>query len=104
MVRALYTPEPSHEEAAHWGLTVEEASGPPVDIWPENLQSHNVFVVMLDQWIMGFNGPVGLNYGSLPEVWRRTKTPHADRDRIFDDLRVMADTALGIIRAQQKKG
>lgn len=84
-------------------MTVEEASIPPFDIWPDNLQAFNVFVSMLTQWRTGFNGPTGLDYSALPEVWRRTKTAPQDRDDVFDCLRVMEDAALEHIRASQKK-
>jgi hypothetical protein len=49
------------------------------------------------QWFAGPGGPIGLRYEALPEVWRRTKTPLADRDAAFQDLRIMEAAALGEI-------
>lgn len=100
--RALYTEGPSEREAAAIGLTVEEACGPPVEIWPDNLQAVNVFVAMSTQWRIGMNGPTGLDYGVLPEIWRRTKTPPKDRDAVFNDLRTMEDAALETMRKAKK--
>lgn len=54
----------------------------------------HVFNVMSTQWNVGASGPVGLNYGSLSEVWRRCKVPVTDRDAVFQDLRVMEQSAL----------
>jgi hypothetical protein len=95
---ALYTEDPSAEEAAMLGLTAEEASGPPVDLWPDNVQSVDVFMALVTQWHMGPVGPTGLNYASLPEVWRRMKVPNDRRDEVFQDLRVMEMAALKKMR------
>lgn len=89
------------------GLTVEEASTPPTEVWPDNVESHNVFVAMSSQWRAGFNGATGLDYAALPEVWRRCRVPPARRDEVFDDLRTMEDAALKEMRRRsnaQRKG
>lgn len=82
-----------------WGLTIEEASdrsapGNFVDVWPENWQALQVFTAMGTQWRTGFSGAIGLDYSALPEVWRRTKTQPAERDEVFQCLRVMEGAAL----------
>lgn len=81
------------------GLTVEEASGPPVDLWPEHVAAVDVFCAMNTQWAVGPSGPIGLNYASLGEVWRRLKVPPLDRDRVFADLRVLESAALNHMHA-----
>lgn len=88
-----------------WGLTVEEASGPPVEVWPETMQAATVFCAMSTQWRFGgMSGvPTGLDYSALSEVWRRTKTPSADRDAVFDDLRVMEEAALQQVQQERKQ-
>jgi hypothetical protein len=50
------------------------------------------------QWRSGMGGATGLDYSALPEVWRRTKTPEAERDQVFADLRVMEMVALDEMR------
>lgn len=43
------------------------------------------------------NGPTGLDYSVLPEIWRRTKTPISERDDVFECLRVMESEALKVM-------
>ena len=101
LARALYTPDPTPQEAEEFGLTVDEASA-EVEVWPDNQQAAKVFIAMSTQWVRaGMNGePTGLNYASLPEIWRRTKVPPALRDDVFDDLRVMEEAAIKHMRQQ----
>lgn len=49
---------------------------------------------MRTQWFVGMSGPTGLNYASLPELWRRLKVPTQDRDAVFHDLQVLEGAAL----------
>lgn len=86
-----------------YGLTLEEASGSPLDIWPDNAKALRVFIAMLTQWRYDFSGRTGLDYSALPEVWERTHIKPRHRDDVFDCLRVMEDAALECIREQQKK-
>lgn len=85
------------------GLTIEEASGPGVEVWDENWPSINVFICMSTQWLVNAGGPYGLNYVALAEVWQRTKTPEESRDAIFEDLRLMEGVALEVMRQQNDK-
>jgi hypothetical protein len=94
VARALYTPAPTAAEAAAWGLTLEEAAGEVTEIWPDNAQAVTVFAAMGTQWRFGMAGPTGLDYAALPEVWRRTHTAPAERDEVFDCLRIMEEAAL----------
>lgn len=84
-----------------WGLTVEEASGPPVGIWPDNIAAVNVFVAMSTQWRTGFNGPTGLDYNALPVVMRMIGVPQKDRADAFDGVRTMEDAALEVMRKKK---
>lgn len=82
---------------------MEEASGPPVRVLPANMIVVNVFIAMSTQWRISMAGPTGLDYGVLPEVWRRCKVPLAHRDDVFHGLRVMEDAALEKMRENQPK-
>ena len=73
---------------------MEEATGPPFELWPDNAVAVNVFTAMSTQWNVGPGGAIGFLYASLPEVWRRLKVPIDKRDAVFDDLRVMEAEAL----------
>ena len=72
-----------------------------VDVWPENWPSYLVFSAMQTQWRMGFNGPTGLDYTALSEVWRRLKVPVQERDVIFADVQIMELAALEQISINQ---
>lgn len=95
---ALYTPGPTEAEAAAFGLTLEEASGPPVGVWPDNLMSVNTFISMSTQWLSSMGGAIGLNYASLPFVFRMVGVRKNDQADVFDDIRLMEETALKVMR------
>ena len=98
---ALYTKGPSAAEAAAWGLTLEEASGPPVEIWPDNVMAVNVFVAMSTQWRTSVSGATGLDYGVLPHVMRLVGVGVKDRTAVFDAIRLMEDAALEMMRVKK---
>lgn len=68
--------------------------------WPDNLQVVRVFIAMGTQWNVSMGGPSGLNYASLPEVWRRLKVAPAERDAAFADLQLLEAAALEAIHAK----
>lgn len=75
-------------------MTVDEASGPPVDVWPEHMPACNVFIAMGTQWRIGANGATGLDYGPLQGVMRLMGVPRKDWPAVFDDLRVIEGAAI----------
>ena len=84
---------------------MEEASGPPAEVWPDNLDAVNVFIGMATQWRPSFGGVIGLDYGALPAVLDMLEIARKKRAAVFDDLRVMEDAALETIRESlDKKG
>jgi hypothetical protein len=50
------------------------------------------------QWRIAMNGPTGLDYGVLPEIWRRLKVPIDRRDQVFEDIQVMEAAAIEQMR------
>lgn len=60
-----------------------------------------VFISMRTQWRTGMGGPTGLDYTVLPEMWRRLKVPHDERDAIFHDLQLLEIAALSAIHAEE---
>lgn len=84
-----------------WGLTVEEATAPPVEIWPDNLAALNVFSSMVTQWRVGMAGATGLDYSAMESVLRLTGTPRADWPDVFDDVRLMEGAVLARWAAQR---
>jgi hypothetical protein len=99
VARALYKPDPSADEARTWGLTVEEASGPEVEIWPDNLTTVNVFIASLTQWRIAPSGDrIGLDYTVLPTVLELTGVPKGDWQEVFSGIRLMEDGAMQQMR------
>lgn len=47
-------------------------------------------------------GPTGLDYAVLPAVMRMVGVPAADRAAVFEDIRVMEDSALETMRKNRK--
>lgn len=95
-------------EVESLGLTLEDIPYPAeidpeavIEVWPENVQAYMVFDALSTQWRVGMNGATGLDYNVLPEIWRRTKTPVADRDDVFRCLQVMENAALEMMSEQQ---
>lgn len=80
-----------------------EASAPPVEVWPDNEHTVNVFIAMLTQWrVDGMGIPTGLDYSAIPTVLELTGIPSAERVDVFDGLRVMEDAALEKMQAKGK--
>lgn len=86
-----------------FGLTLEEAGGPPVYLWPDVEQSVRVFIGMGTQWRRGgmAGALTGLDYAALPVVLRIYAIPRALWADVFDDIRQMEVAVLDM--ANQKK-
>ena len=78
-------------------MTVEEASGPPVEVWPDNVSIVNVFTSMSTQWRVGMAGATGLDYNALPAVLRLLRVSRADQAEVFDGIRTMEAAALDVM-------
>lgn len=85
-----------------FGLTVEEASGETVELWPDNLLAVNAFIAMSTQWRVGMNGPTGLDYNALPLVLRSVGVKKKAQPEVFELVRVLEETALMQMRADRK--
>lgn len=44
--------------------------------------------------------PIGLDYSALPSVMRLFGVPAVQRRRVFDDVRVMENAAISLMREQ----
>lgn len=85
-----------------YGLTVEEASGPPCEVWPDNWPSVELFTSVSTQWRMGPAGPVGLDYAIAFRLMDRLGLSERAWDWMFDDLRVLEDAALEQMRKEAR--
>ena len=79
-------------------MTLDEASGGDVEIWPDNILAVRVFLAMSTQWRVGLAGATGLDYGALPAVMRLMQVPPGERRIVFNDLRALEDAALETIQ------
>jgi hypothetical protein len=86
-------------------LTLAEAEGDPLAVWPDNIAAVNTFISMGTQWrTAGMSGlPIGLDYAALPAVLRMSAIPRAQWPEIFDSIRVMEDAALQTMQRLRKK-
>jgi hypothetical protein len=99
---ALYTPGPTAKEAGELGLTLEEAQGEGVEVWPDNIDVVNVFISLSTQWRVGAAGPVGLDYNVIPFVFSSHGIKRQERIKTLNDLRIMEDSALETMRKARK--
>jgi len=77
-----------------FGLTIEEASGPPVEVWPCAWPAVQAFGRLLTQWRVGMSGATGLDYAAVPVVFEMVGIDRAKWPDTFDDLRAMESAAL----------
>lgn len=81
-----------------WGLTLDEASGDDVGVWPDNMPAVNVFISMSTQWRVGMAGATGLDYNALPTVLRLGAIPRRGWPEIFESIRILEDAAMETMR------
>ena len=92
------------EQAASFGLQLEGLPEPePPELWAEHLPALRLFQALRTQWVVGMNGPVGLNYAVLPVVERRLRMRPRQAREAFAHLQVLEVAALEWF-AQQAKG
>ena len=70
-----------------------------VEVYPDVVQSVELFFDMRTQWRSGFGGMTGLDYAALPAVLALRRVPAADRSGIFDDLQIMEMAVLEHLEA-----
>lgn len=101
----MYQSGATAEEAAAFGLTLEEASGPPIEVWPDTEQSILTFDALGSQWIYaGMGGvPTGIVYASIEPVLRVRRVPAEDWALVFEDIRVLEAAALEEMHRQHQK-
>ena len=56
---------------------------------------------MSTQWRTGVSGATGLDYGVLPHVMRLVGVGVKDRAAVFDEIRLMEDAALEMMRIKK---
>lgn len=82
-----------------WGMKLEDYGDEFIaDVFPQNIQSVNVFISLGTQWLVGPGGPYGMNYQTLYHKLDRMKLSAEEANRIEEDMRVLEDAALEQMR------
>lgn len=68
-----------------------------VELWPDNAASINFYLLIHTQWRAGPHGVIGLDYGVVFAQLARLDLSEEDRQRIFDDVRVIESEARQIL-------
>ena len=93
------------EQAAALAAMGLKADAPLVEdkleLWSDNVAAVEIFGDMLTQWNVGPGGLVGLRYEALPNLPRYARIPDAEKQSLFDDLRVMERAAITEMRKEQ---
>lgn len=76
---------------------MDEASGPPTEIWAPNEVPCRLFIELCTQWRVGSNGPVGLDYNVLFHKLDRLKLEPERYEDVEAAVRAMEDEALKVI-------
>jgi hypothetical protein len=85
---------PTEQEARFYGMTIEQATPPPTELWPDNVDALKAFTAMNTRWDVGMSGATGLIYAELPFVFEMAGLPREDWPTVFDDVQVMERTEL----------
>jgi len=80
---------------------MEEAIGPPTEIWPDNDLAVSTFLSMSTQWRSGGFGATGLDYTALESVMRMTGVPRKEWADVFHGVGVMESEALKLMRKEK---
>lgn len=83
-----------------WGLSLAEASGPQLEVWPDNSEAVGLFIQLSTQWRSGPNGLIGLDYNILPADLRPGADVTAERRDLFEAIRTMEHAALQQMRSK----
>jgi hypothetical protein len=74
------------------------AADEDVDVWPENWDAVLLFDAIGTQWLVGPNGPYGLNYLVLYQRMDRMKLTPERYQEMEDQIRILEGAALEEMR------
>ena len=87
------------DDAAAFGVIMEETSSDDFEIWPENWDAVLMFLRISTQWRTSMGGPIGLDYGALEWLFRLYEV--TEPRSLLEDLQIMEGAAL---TAMNKEG
>jgi hypothetical protein len=95
---ALYTPPPKDEKPLNGFDISHFVADQEVEVWPENWQTVDVFLLVSTQWRVSMSGPVGLDYNVVFRLLDLQGLPTEEWKRLFEDIRVMESAAMTAMR------
>ena len=98
MAAALYTPKPDEDKPRNGFDIGNFLAEQEVEVFPENWQTVEVFLLVGTQWRTSMSGVVGLDYNVL---FRLLDLECQDQDRwkeVFEGVRVMESAAIAAMR------
>ena len=81
-------------------MTLDEASGPPVEVWPDNVRAVNLLISMGTQWRVGGAGATGLDYNVLYRKMDRMGLAPSEYDDLETEVALLEDAALSKMHAK----
>lgn len=72
----------------------------PLDVWPDNVPAFLLWRKVGNQWRVGMNGPVALDYVPLQHELDRMNLSEEDYDLLFADIRLLEAEALDVMRQE----
>jgi hypothetical protein len=63
-------------------------------VWPDNVDTVNVFIAASTQWRVGMGGATGLDYAALPAIMKFVGIPKKRQSEVFEGIRLMERAAL----------
>jgi hypothetical protein len=95
----MYEKPPSAEEAAAFGLTLEDLAT-VVEVWAENAPVTRLFQSLRTQWYVGMGGATGLRYLVAFHKMDRMGLAEDEYADMEADLRVMEYAALDAMHSK----
>lgn len=87
-----------------FGVSGLDAVDEPVTLWPENVQSWNVFTRMGTQWRVSMAGAYGLDYGALYPYLAQLRLDDDRWHGVFDDIQHCEREALAAMAEKSAEG
>lgn len=100
----MFAKPPTAAELNIWGMSrqewEEEDQSQELVVWPDNERAVLLFKKIRGQWIMGMNGPTGLNYLVMYHHTDRLALSNEEFDELHEEMQVLESAALDEIYAE----
>lgn len=99
----MYSPQPTAQELADFGVTAEDFAGADFDVWPCCWRSVQFFAAIgPGDWSVGPGGPIGIRAEVFREIRLATGVTEEEWPAMFSDVRVMENAAVELMAQQAK--